>query len=322
MEKSGQGKLRAGKPGSTKIRVSPMTPVSTAARGGAAILVGLLSLNAGCDVVYLLPQNDQKNQVDLEVIDASGTTVVELHLEDQTGYYTDGVGAYLMSWPSFEAYGTGVDMVYFNFYPNFQGVQLLRGGEISTSQGSWAMGGHLIDMEVDWKNDRQFPFEHKGEFVEEAVGGITIKGNFTLSNTNCLNRVFAYDSYDSCGISYNDGGTYDVNWALHPQYQFCPQAVVDEIMGTDLSGMMSPKKLKIGDVSLKCVESYNTRVMCGQDTKTIKVDGCEWEVVVRGGPSGYEGGTPTGWLILSATSLCETASVNVCDTWFEGTVVP
>lgn len=309
---------RDGQPG----HQAEMTRPATGGRWLTTGLFTLLGLNLGCDVVYLLPQEDAKRFVDVEVIDASGTTLAELHLKDQTGYFTDGVGAYLMSWPSFEEYGYAAEMVYFNFYPNFEGVQPLLGGEIRSPAGSWGLGGRLIDLEVNWDNDRQFPFVHKGEFVEEDIGGITIRGKFDLSNTNCLSSVFGYDSYDSCGDSYTDGGTYDVSWALHPQYQFCPRELVDEVVGTDLSGMMSPKKLKIGDASLKCVDSYNARHLCGDDPKTIKLDGCEWEVVLRGGPSGYEGGTPTGWFILSATTLCETATVNMCDTWFEGTVTP
>lgn len=282
-----------------------------------------LGLCLACDIVYLLPQNDLKAEVDLELTDASGEVVTRLKLSDQTGYFSvNGEPAYQNSWPSFDEYGLVPEFVYIYFLPNFDGVQALRGGQIITPEGQWELTGHHVDLEVNWKNDRQFPFEHEGSFVGNEVNGYTLSGDFTLANPNCLASSFGYDDTNACGLAFSDAGSYDLSWSLHPEYQFCPQEVVDELIGGDLAGSVSLKKLKVGDVKLDCVESYNNRHLCGQDTRKVKVDGCEWQVVVRGGAEGYSPESVEAWVAVTATTLCETATVNLCDTWYVGTVEP
>ena len=100
-----------------------------------------------------------------------------------------------------------------------------------------------------------------------------------------------------------------------------PQGLVDAYLGTDMTGKISEGRLELGSKSLSCVNSYNNRVMCGENPKTLEVDGCEWQVLGRGGPTGYSPTSAEGWFIVSASSECAGGGAPLlCETWLTGTV--
>jgi hypothetical protein len=285
------------------------------------LLLPLSACNLGLS--FLLPQEPKEHHVDLEVHDAAGTKLTEVHLSERTAFFADGTGYQLMSWPSFDEFGTATDLVWFNFAPNFQGRQTLANGEIRTAQWGGALAGVEVDIDVNWTGDRSFPFQSEGTFVEDPDAPVQISGDFSLSGPNCMNSIGSFADIDTCGYEFTDpDGPYDVTWAPNPSFQFCPQGVVDAAIGTDFTGSISNNQVRLGDVKLECAKyNYNVRHMCGQDPFTVEVDGCEWEIVTRGAPSGDAAPAVGAVLIVSATTQCETAPLPLCDSWFVGTFI-
>lgn len=210
-------------------------------------------------------------------------------------------------------------MAYIYFYPLFPGVQLLSGGQVMSPDGQWYLAGHAVDFDIRWEGSRSFPFVHTGTFLGNNVGGVTLKGDFTLSNMNCLADTFDYDSEYECGRSFETGGSYDMAWSIRSDLNFCPKAVVDAYVGTALDGSISEGKLTLGDLKMSCVAGYNNRYLCGQNPVEVDVDGCTWKVLGRGGPAGYNPSVVTGWFIVSASTDCGgEADIQLCETWFVG----
>lgn len=288
----------------------------------AAFCVLSLTATACGDLVYLFPQNNRNNSIDIELTDSNTGTGTRLKLSDEEGFVPTETGYYQFSWPSLEQYGQTSEMAFIYFVPLVPGIQTLGGGQVMTPDGTWYLNGHSVDLEIKWEGSRSFPFVHKGKFLGDTVGGVTVEGDFSLSNMNCLADIFDYDSTYECGLSFSAGGTYDMTWTVRSDANWCPQSVVDAYLGTDREGSVSESKLELGDVKLSCVENYNNRVMCGKNPVEVEAEGCTWQVLGRGGPAGYDPSVVTGWFVVSAGSDCASGEApRICETWLFGSQI-
>lgn len=303
------------------VRASQQWGTGPRARALSAAGAGLGLLLTGCgDLVYLFPQNNRNNEIDVQIQDDNVGTQTAFKLSDEEGYFATEFGPYQFSWPAFDQYGQTGEFAYIQFYPLFPGVQALYGGQVNTAGLSWSMSGQQVDFDIRWEGSRSFPFVHSGTFLGTSVGGVSVTGDFTLSNMNCLADSFDYDSEYECGRGFQVGGSYDVDWSVRSDLNWCPQGVVDALLGTGREGSVSGSRLTLGDVSMPCVEGYNKRVMCGQDPVTVEVDGCTWQVLGRGGPAGYSTSSVTGWFVVSASAECNgEPQLGLCETWLTGT---
>lgn len=283
------------------------------------VVLGLL-LTACGDLVYLFPQNNRNNQIDIQIQDDNTGTQTSFKRQDEEGYYSTEFGPYQFSWPAFDQYGQTGEFAYIQFYPLFPGVQALYGGQVTSAGAGWSLSGQEVDFEIRWDGSRSFPFVHKGTFMGSTVGGVSVTGDFTLSNMNCLADIFDYESEYECGRSFEAGGSYELDWTVRSDLNWCPAEVVDALLGSSREGSVSESRLKLGEVSMPCVNSYNNRVMCGQNPITVEVGGCTWQVLGRGGPAGYNESVVSGWFIVSASAECGgQPQLSLCETWLSGT---
>lgn len=286
------------------------------------LLTGLLTTACG-DLVYLFPQNNRNNSIDIQISDANQGIETSFKLSDEEGYFASETGAYQFSWPAFDAYGQASEFAYIYFLPLIPGVQSLSGGQITNAAGSWSLLGQQVAFDVRWEGSRSFPFVHTGTFLGTAQGGVTVTGDFTLSNMNCLADVFDYDSEYECGLSFEAGGHHELTWSQRSDMSGCPQSVVDAFLGTERDGSVSESRLELGELSMPCVGGYNNRFMCGQNPVEVEAEGCSWKVLGRGGPSGYSEEVVSGWLFVTASFECtgDVQMEGMCQTGFSGTPV-
>ncbi|MFM7199355.1 MAG: hypothetical protein ACKO6N_01075 [Myxococcota bacterium] len=127
-------------------------------------VMGLL-LTACGDLVYLFPQNNRNNQIDIQIQDENTGTKTSFKLQDEEGYFSTEFGPYQFSWPAFDQYGQTGEFAYIQFYPLFPGVQALYGGQVTSAGAGWSLSGQEVDFEIRWEGSRSFPFVHKGTFM-------------------------------------------------------------------------------------------------------------------------------------------------------------
>lgn len=245
-----------------------------------------------------------RHSVDVDIEYTDGVTA-RFNRTDPTSYQFNGSGVAQIAWPSIAEYGGEEDQILVSFYPNVPGPQAV-GYATVIDGGLRPAFSAMTTFDVRWRGDRDMPIELVAE-VDDDSGGPLVQGSFTASDASCMTST-PTNTFTGCGEPIQ-GPTGATTWSA--TFEGCPAALVDAVLG-GRDGETGSDRVRVGDVELDCVTTFNDDVICGRDTETVTVDGCDWDVFVY---AAGRGAVAQGMEVrLTAGNACDAPTV--CETAF------